>query len=92
MVFDYKKNRPWAENLTIVMQLGLTMAGCIVFCFFVGYWLDGWLKTRGVFITIFTLLGVVGGANVAYRQIMEIFREKESKREQGGPDSDDGRD
>lgn len=92
MVFDYKKNRPWAENLTIVMQLGLTMAGCIVFCFFVGYWLDGWLKTRGVFITIFTLLGVVGGANVAYRQIMEIFREKESKREQGGPHSDDGRD
>ena len=92
MVFDYKKNRPWAENLTIVMQLGLTMAGCIVFCFFVGYWLDGWLKTRGVFITIFTLLGVVGGANVAYRQIMEIFREKEKKREQGDPDSDDGSD
>ena len=36
MSFDYKKNRPWAENLTIVMQIGLTMAGCIAFCFFIG--------------------------------------------------------
>ncbi|WP_372682237.1 AtpZ/AtpI family protein, partial [Desulfosarcina sp.] len=25
------------------MQLGLTMAGCIVFCFFVGHYLDKWL-------------------------------------------------
>jgi len=72
MVFNYKKNRAWAENLTIVMQLGLTMAGCIVFCFFVGYYLDKWLSTTGVFITIFTVLGVLGGANVAYRQILEI--------------------
>ena len=40
MAFNYKKNRAWAENLTIVMQIGLTMAGCIVFCFFVGLYLD----------------------------------------------------
>jgi ATP synthase protein I len=94
MVFDYKKHRPWAENLTIVMQLGLTMAGCIVFCFFVGYWLDGWLKTRGVFTTVFTVLGVVGGANVVYRQIMDAFRDKEiePEPEKGDPRSDDGSD
>ena len=72
MGFDYKKNRVWAENLTIVMQLGLTMAGCIVLCFFIGRYIDQWLGTRGVFITIFTIFGVIGGANVAYRQILEI--------------------
>lgn len=72
MRFDYKKNRVWAENLSIVMQLGLTMAGCIVFCFFIGRFLDQWLGTKGIFITIFTLLGVIGGANVAYRQIIEL--------------------
>jgi ATP synthase protein I len=76
MFFDYKKNRTWAENLTIVMQLGLTMAGCIGFCFFIGYYLDKWLGTKGVFITIFILLGVAGGANVAYRQILEIIGDK----------------
>ena len=71
-LFSYKKNRAWAENLTIVMQLGLTMAGCIGFCFFIGLKLDQWLGTKGIFITIFTVLGVLGGANVAYRQIMEV--------------------
>ena len=76
MIFNYKKNRAWAENLTIVMQLGLTMAGCIFFCFFVGLMLDRWLGTRGIFMTIFILLGILGGATVAYRQIMEIIEPK----------------
>ena len=79
MAFNYKKNRAWAENLSIVMQLGLTMVGCICFCFFIGLYIDKWLGTRGIFVTIFTLLGVIGGANVAYRQILEVIREKDSE-------------
>lgn len=77
--FDYKQNRDWAENLQIVMQVGLTMAGCIVFCFFVGFYLDKWLGTRGIFVTIFTILGVIGGANVVYRQVMKITPKKPEK-------------
>lgn len=75
-LFNYKRNRDWAENLTIVMQLGLTMAGCIVFCFFVGRGLDKWLGFNGVFTTIFILVGIAGGANVCYRQILEITEPK----------------
>jgi ATP synthase protein I len=70
MIFNYKKNRVWAENLSIVMQVGLTMAGCIVFCFFIGFYLDKWIGTKGIFVTIFTMLGVVGGAVTVYRQIL----------------------
>jgi F0F1-type ATP synthase assembly protein I len=77
-LFDYKKNQPWAENTQIVMQLGLTMAGCIGFCFFVGFQIDKWLGTRGIFVTIFIFLGVIGGAMVTYRQIMVIFEDKNS--------------
>ena len=77
-VFDYKKDRAWVENLSIVTQLGLTMVGCIAFCFFIGLYLDKWLRTRGVFITIFIILGVIGGANVVYRQIIEITEQKEN--------------
>lgn len=73
MVFNYKKNRAWAENLSIVMQIGLTMAGCILFCFFIGFHLDKWLGTRGVFITIFIILGVIGGAVTVYRQILQTL-------------------
>ncbi len=74
MSFNYKKNRAWAENLSIVMQIGLTMAGCIVFCFFIGLYLDKWLGTRGIFVTLFTILGIVGGAVTVYRQISQTLR------------------
>jgi F0F1-type ATP synthase assembly protein I len=84
MLLNYKKNRAWAENLTIVMQIGLTMAGCIVFCFFVGLYLDKWLGTRGIFVTIFTVLGVIGGGVTVYRQIMEVIEDQRDDRENRG--------
>ena len=84
MSLNYKKNRAWAENLTIVMQIGLTMAGCIVFCFFVGLYLDRWMGTRGIFVTIFTILGVIGGGVTVYRQILEVIEDKGSNRENRG--------
>ena len=86
MDLNYKKNRAWAENLSIVMQLGLTMVGCICFCFFIGLYIDKWLGTRGIFVTIFTLLGVIGGAIVAYRQILAVIKDtgSEDKSEKNG--------
>jgi len=76
MFFDFKKNRAWADNLAIVTQIGLTMAGCIVFCFFIGLYLDKWIGTRGVFVTIFILLGVIGGGVTVYRQISKVIQPK----------------
>jgi len=76
-LFSYKRDRAWVENVYIVTQLGLTMAGCIAFCFFIGLYLDKWLGTKGIFITIFIILGVIGGGNVVYRQILEIKEQKE---------------
>jgi ATP synthase protein I len=86
MSFDYKKNRAWAENFQIVMQLGLTMVGCIMFCLYIGYKLDNWLGTKGIFVSIFILLGVVGGGAVAYRQILEVFEEKKNRDNKNGED------
>jgi len=76
-LFNYKRDRAWVENIYIVTQLGLTMAGCIAFCFFIGLYLDKWLGTKGVFITIFIILGVIGGGNTVYRQILEITEQSE---------------
>ena len=84
MFFNYKKNQAWAENLSIIMQIGLTMAGCIVFCFFVGLYLDKWLGIKGIFVTIFTILGVFGGGVTVYRQIMEVFKDPGNDRENRG--------
>lgn len=71
-IFNYKDNRPWMGHLQIVMQLGLTMAGSIVFCLFVGRLLDNLLATRGIFTALFIILGIVGGGVVVYRQILEV--------------------
>lgn len=87
MLFKFKKNQVWAESSHIVMQIGLTMAGCIVLCFFIGRFLDNWLGTKGIFVTIFTLLGVVGGGNVVYRQIIAVTEKKD--KENGPTDGSD---
>ena len=73
MVLNYKQQRPWAENLAIVLQIGLTMAGCIVACFFAGRYLDDWFGSHGVLTLLLTLFGIIGGGVVSYRQIMETF-------------------
>ena len=59
------------------MQIGLTMAGCICFCFFIGLYLDRRLHTKGILIVVFTILGIAGGANVVYRQLKEIIDQKD---------------
>jgi len=78
-IFDYKKNKPWAENMQIIMQLGLTMVGCVGFCFYVGFQIDKWLGIKGPFTIVFIFLGVIGGAVVVYRQIMEIFEDEDNQ-------------
>jgi ATP synthase protein I len=60
------------------------MAGSILFCFAVGYYLDKWLGTKGLFITIFIFLGIAGGGYTVYRQIMDTLGEK---KEQDGKDT-----
>ena len=67
----------WAESFHIVLQIGLTMAGCIVFCFFIGFYLDKWLGTKGLFIVIFIVLGIIGGGVTVYRQILDITKNTE---------------
>lgn len=71
-LFSFQSGRNWSEHLSFVMQIGLTMAGCIVFCFFIGRYIDNLFNLKGIMVTIMTVLGVIGGAITVYRQIMEM--------------------
>ena len=51
--------------------------------FFLGLYLDKWIGTRGIFVTIFTLLGVIGGAVTVYRQIIEVIEDKSDRPDNG---------
>jgi len=70
----------WSENLSVVMQFGLTMVGSILFCFWIGHLLDKWLGTRGIFVAVFIVLGVVGGGVTVYRQIMDFMASDEQEK------------
>ncbi len=63
------------EYVILVTQLGLTVAGSILFCFAIGYHIDKWFHTRGIFTAIFIILGVIGGGYTAYRQILDMEKE-----------------
>jgi ATP synthase protein I len=71
-MFNIKKEKEWINQVTLVTQLGLTMAGSILLGLVIGYYLDKWLlHTKGPFTIVFILLGIVGGGYTVYRQIME---------------------
>ena len=48
--------------------------------------MDRWLGTKGVFIVIFTILGILGGANTVYRQILKVTGDAENKDSDNGVD------
>ena len=76
-MFDIKKDKEWINQVTLVTQLGLTMAGSILLGLVIGYYLDKWLlHTKGPFTVVFIMLGIVGGAFTVYRQIMEVTDQK----------------
>jgi len=82
--FSFEGQTKWMDSTTLVMQLGLTMAGSILLCLAIGYYLDKWLNTRGLFITVFILLGIAGGGYTVYRQIMEATKPDENKNKRDG--------
>ena len=66
------------------------MAGCILFCFYIGRLLDKWLGTKGLFITIFIILGIIGGGVTAYRQIDKVLTQNKKNEEQDPGNKNNG--
>jgi ATP synthase protein I len=79
-----KEYRQVTEHVILVTQLGLTMAGSILFCFAIGYYLDKWLGTNGLFLAVFIVLGVFGGGWTVYRQIMAAADDDDFRDPEGG--------
>jgi ATP synthase protein I len=85
--FNIKEHKRWIDSTALPMQVGLTMAGSILLCFAIGYFLDKWLNIKGLFTVIFILLGIVGGGVTVYRQIMAATEEngKRNERDRESP-------
>ena len=70
-----KDNKNIMEHVVLVTQIGLTMAGSILLCFAIGFYLDRWLGTKGIFMIIFLILGVIGGGWTVFRQITALDKD-----------------
>ncbi len=78
--FDFKRDAKWVDNVALVTQVGLTVAGSILFCLAIGFYLDKWLGTKPLLTVVFILLGIAGGGYTAFRQIMEVTDQDERTR------------
>ncbi|HHO77301.1 MAG TPA: AtpZ/AtpI family protein [Deltaproteobacteria bacterium] len=68
------------KDLAIVSQLGFIMAGSIGLSVWAGYKLDAWLQAHGIVLTLFILLGILGGGWTVYRQIQDLYKTGTKKR------------
>jgi len=87
-IFDFKRDARMLDDLALPIQIGLTMAGSILFCGAVGYFIDKWLGIRGPFTAIFIFIGVIGGAVIVYRQIGEVVDLKGKSRSKSKADNE----
>lgn len=64
--------RDW-QPLTLVTQLGVTMAVSIVLSLLLGLWIDNTYGTKPWATLVLAILGIVGGTVVVYRMVSEAI-------------------
>lgn len=55
----------------LVMQLGLVIVVCILVGLGIGIFLDNFFKTKGVFLVIFLIMGIIAGFKNVYTEVMK---------------------
>ncbi|MBL7197307.1 MAG: AtpZ/AtpI family protein [Candidatus Omnitrophica bacterium] len=53
------------------MQLGLVIVVCILVGLGIGIFLDNFFKTKGVFLVIFLIMGIIAGFKNVYTEVMK---------------------
>ena len=69
---ENKHRREMLRSLSMVSQLGLTVAACIIIGVLLGRWLDNLLDTSPWLLLLFSLLGVVA----AFKSLFEFVKKK----------------
>jgi predicted F0F1-ATPase subunit len=64
------------ESLTLITQLGLTIAIPIVLGAMAGHWLDVKFGTEAIFSIILILLGIAGGIAGAWHLVTAVIKWK----------------
>ena len=68
---EKKKDDGVLKALSLISQLGLTTAGCVIVGLLIGRFLDNWLGTAPWFTIIFSFIGAGAAFKVIYDLAMD---------------------
>ncbi len=77
---DPKELKELSEHLGLVSHLGLTMVAAVGIGFALGYYLDRWTGSHGLWKAIFIPLGALSGFWAVYKAILAAGRRSEERR------------
>ena len=60
---------------------GLTLALSVVVGVAIGYFLDRWLKTNGILVIVFAIVGVIAGFKQFFQTVIQANRDQEEAEE-----------
>ena len=63
---------------SLVIQLGISMIIPIIFCLFIGRWIDRFFGTKPIFMIIFIIMGVAAGFRSVYMLTKEFYKDKDT--------------
>jgi len=71
MKISKRERREIAQALSLLTQVGLNMAICVVLGVWIGKLLDGWLGTSPIFLIVFAFMGVGAAFMNLYKLVMK---------------------
>ncbi len=71
-------NNDISKALALFTQIAITMLVPIFICFFIGNGIDKLLDINGVFLIIFTVIGIMAGFRSVYMLVRGFFKDKDT--------------
>lgn len=71
-------NRDVSKALALFTQVSISMLVPVFICFFVGRAIDRLLGINGIFLIIFTVIGILAGFRSVYMLVRSFFKDKDT--------------
>lgn len=71
-------NKDSTKALALFSQIAVSMIVPIFICFFIGKAIDGLLGINGIFLIIFTILGIMAGFRSVYVLVKGFYKDKDT--------------
>lgn len=71
-------NKDSTKALALFTQIAVSMLVPIFLCFFIGYAIDGIFNINGIFLILFTIVGVLAGFRSVYVLVKGFYEGKDT--------------